>query len=1322
MKKQINKMVLVALLASQVTFAPSVYATDVYEADSNIESIALTMSDRVVQVSGTDSSKKNNFDRFLNENKIKETTEEESKKIASFSQMIDSLAFDQVLEIVGGRKFGIVTGNDASAGENYDLIQLDNSFQEIKMNKELFATRFIQAYPDETIDNINENTKVILLAATYFNRWYNIQLQDENLWEVLMFENQELTKASPHSIEPIVNWINYLKESEKIYSKNVNHSFENNPVFINLENHSYQGLIEWFVQKELHTTDYTTWFREYFNGQIYKDQKMNTRYDVGSWNKKLVNDLPYLLTLKPNTDFVIGELRNETFYTSIENYGEALPEVIGTVGNIIDNYLLTVERTEENPEQDLIEVGERFIKDRVGDTNDILGSTSDLAKYYLYDHQLKLLDGSAAVAGNGTIQFQSYKANKYSTLAHEFTHEMNFMFYADSEFFSTYQNRRGNAAFIDIYGTYNDGNEKEREYTNKSAERFQNKQDLIDYSSRYESLIYAMDAAIAESVLTLPIEEQAQYIEKVNIDVDKGYFIKDGVVIDDKGDKSATSNKISLDDLRKLNIKTIDDLIDNGMMIVEPTDNSKTKAFSNYGSSLTHADFFLHQGKNIHHNQRMINTMFAYDGWEGFKNYNLAIRESGSMENSIEGLRKTFNDSTLTYRSLLKQNYHTNLEKAENEGLKDQSFDELKETVKRNLPNFYSIKKSMAKKYLNLTDEFRTDIFGEDANLSHEVTSYDELIEAMLNYPNDKIIVKQHLKAQGQYKDTVVPVFTGRLFGEGHKITGLTHPLIEKAEGAQITSLILDQVSIVGYGEEDAGLGALSRILLKTSVKDIHVKGSISTDDPVEVGGITGIAIASRIEESSVNVVLSGRDTGGIVGRSEQASTMENVYTLGEITKGRRIGGLVGNGFNSSNLTNAYSAMKITALKASDAGGVFGTSYSYGDVTFNLTNTLSLGDVHTKNGVKVQREYLNGTNQNNYELEAAKGLSSVGIPELDVKVASTEQVQQPDFYKNTLKWDTEKVWDVDTVDKETPFLRNSDPRNIKKILIELTDTTIYEGDKWEAKDNFVSATNQEGNPIEWKDIKVGGTVNTAKAGTYKLTYSYGGLSKTATVTVKENLATIEAKDSTIYVGDRWEAKDNFLSAIDKAGNPVDFSIVRVEKSIDVNKPGKYPIIYSIDGATKTITVTVLENQAEILAKDSQINVGDKWEAKDNFISAKDKTGKTVDFDALQVEGTVNSHIQGTYKITYTMDDISTSIIVTVVGDTTKPNDNNTNDSKSQSNEEGNKQSKNTKKPQSNKKNALPNTGEQQNNLFILIGLALLVITFAKKMKKIIYKN
>ncbi|MGX7274391.1 Ig-like domain-containing protein [Enterococcus haemoperoxidus] len=320
-------------------------------------------------------------------------------------------------------------------------------------------------------------------------------------------------------------------------------------------------------------------------------------------------------------------------------------------------------------------------------------------------------------------------------------------------------------------------------------------------------------------------------------------------------------------------------------------------------------------------------------------------------------------------------------------------------------------------------------------HLETNVSNYDELIQAMLDYPASKLTITKNLQVEGKHKDTIVPIFTGSLDGAGHEITGLTHPLIEKSEGATIRSLILNEVAIVGQGPEDSGLGSLTNVLSNSKVKDVHIQGTITTNDPVEVGGITGIASNSQIEESSVTASLAGRDTGGVVGRAEKESTLKNIYAMGEITKGRRVGGVIGNGFGQASLINAYNAMKISVSNSNEANGILGTSYNGKNKQFNLSNTLSLGDVLTPNGYKIQKDYLGGTNQNNYELDTIKGTTSVSIKELDAHIATNKQVKQASFYQDTLKWDTEKIWNTESVEQAYPFLRNSDPRNHEKNTV-----------------------------------------------------------------------------------------------------------------------------------------------------------------------------------------------------------------------------------------------------------------------------------------------
>ncbi|TYU83682.1 cell surface protein [Listeria monocytogenes] len=69
-------------------------------------------------------------------------------------------------------------------------------------------------------------------------------------------------------------------------------------------------------------------------------------------------------------------------------------------------------------------------------------------------------------------------------------------------------------------------------------------------------------------------------------------------------------------------------------------------------------------------------------------------------------------------------------------------------------------------------------------------------------------------------------------------------------------------------------------------------------------------------------------------------------------------------------------------------------------------------------------------------------------------------------------------------------------------------------------------------------------------------------------------AIIKAHDSTIYVGDKWSAEDNFDSAVNSVGAAVSFDDVEVEGTVDTTKAGVYPVTYSFAGESLTINVTV----------------------------------------------------------------------------------------------------------------------------------------------------
>ncbi|MDK4397539.1 WxL domain-containing protein, partial [Enterococcus faecalis] len=85
----------------------------------------------------------------------------------------------------------------------------------------------------------------------------------------------------------------------------------------------------------------------------------------------------------------------------------------------------------------------------------------------------------------------------------------------------------------------------------------------------------------------------------------------------------------------------------------------------------------------------------------------------------------------------------------------------------------------------------------------------------------------------------------------------------------------------------------------------------------------------------------------------------------------------------------------------------------------------------------------------------------------------------------------------------------------------------------------------------------------------------------AKVRVKEDKSSIKTKDSEKYVGERWDPKENFVSATDEDGHSVPWEDPRIIKngaSIDTSKPGIHKMKYTHRGKVKDIdsefTVTV----------------------------------------------------------------------------------------------------------------------------------------------------
>lgn len=212
------------------------------------------------------------------------------------------------------------------------------------------------------------------------------------------------------------------------------------------------------------------------------------------------------------------------------------------------------------------------------------------------------------------------------------------------------------------------------------------------------------------------------------------------------------------------------------------------------------------------------------------------------------------------------------------------------------------------------------------------------------------------------------------------------------------------------------------------------------------------------------------------------------------------------------------------------------------------------------------------------------------------------------------------------------------------------DSTIYVGDSWTASDNFVSATNVAGEAMSVDQLVVEGEVNPAVAGDYSVAYRNGAKSAVATIHVLANQEQVTAKDSTLYVGSQWKPRDNFISAQDKTGAAVDFDQISVAGTVDTSQPGQYEITYAYHAAKAVATVTVLADQTSVKVKNSTIHVGDKWTAADNFVSATNQAGDSVELADLQVKGSVDTNKADNYEVAYQNGAKSAVAMITVVDD------------------------------------------------------------------------
>ncbi|MFS0765376.1 immunoglobulin-like domain-containing protein [Peribacillus phoenicis] len=217
---------------------------------------------------------------------------------------------------------------------------------------------------------------------------------------------------------------------------------------------------------------------------------------------------------------------------------------------------------------------------------------------------------------------------------------------------------------------------------------------------------------------------------------------------------------------------------------------------------------------------------------------------------------------------------------------------------------------------------------------------------------------------------------------------------------------------------------------------------------------------------------------------------------------------------------------------------------------------------------------------------------------------------------------------------------------VKPVISGAGNKTIKLNSSFHPKTNVSAKDNADGNLTS--KIKVTGTVNTKKKGTYTLKYTVTDSSKNAaTVTRKITIDGTKpvisgANSKTVGYYSTFNPKSGVSAKDNLDGNMT--SKIKVTGTVNTKKKGTYTLKYTItDSSKNTATVTrkiTVDGTKPVIsgAKSKTIAYNSTFNPKSG-VSAKDNLDGSLT-SKIKITGTVNTKKKGTYTLTYTVTDKS----------------------------------------------------------------------------------
>ncbi|MCT3305406.1 BspA family leucine-rich repeat surface protein, partial [Lactiplantibacillus pentosus] len=402
-------------------------------------------------------------------------------------------------------------------------------------------------------------------------------------------------------------------------------------------------------------------------------------------------------------------------------------------------------------------------------------------------------------------------------------------------------------------------------------------------------------------------------------------------------------------------------------------------------------------------------------------------------------------------------------------------------------------------------------------------------------------------------------------------------------------------------------------------------------------------------KQISVPVTLS------LVANQSLITTKDSVLQLGTTwTAADNIASLLDADGSVTDLTKVNGVVSVNGIENGTVGttipGVYQIDYQITDSTGTVRTATATVIV---NGLTLKETQVNVSTDDRWDpltnidkaIDDQGNEATVELTITDANDAEVANIKKPGSYQLNYHF-------TDAHGEHTATAAVNVKADENHADLQVKDSRVYQFGTWTPTDNFVSAMDSDGETLDISALSVTGTVDLNQVGKYTITYQFTDQfgvahSAQATVEVLENQAAISLDNNsgTLYANGIWNPASVVVNATDVDGSTVEDARIKCSGTVDMTTPGENKLTYSfVDSLgkehSKDTTVMVLENLAGIKVKSTteSFRIGAKWSEENNFDSATDVDGTSVDLSNVAIESTVNSEVVGQYKVTYSFTD------------------------------------------------------------------------------------